>query len=92
MELEEVILSIIVSTGLVSNCVDNDYNSCVAHAVCYGFSMSPEVEEKHLHVELVSYGVLVQLVFDNKIKELKKLKKKIIKKIIKKIKKIFDKK
>ncbi|WP_300621006.1 hypothetical protein [uncultured Fusobacterium sp.] len=84
MELEEVILSIIVSTGLVSNCVDNDYNSCVAHAVCYGFSMSPEVEEKHPHGELVSYGVLVQLVFDNKIKELKK--------IIKKIKKIFDKK
>lgn len=50
--------------------------------------MSPEVEEKHLHGELVSYGVLVQLVFDNKIKELKKIKKKIIKKI----KKIFDKK
>ena len=46
--------------------------------------MSPEVEEKHLHGELVSYGVLVQLVFDNKIKELKK--------IIKKLKKIFDKK
>lgn len=73
MELEEVILSIIVSTGLVSNCVDNDYNSCVAHAVCYGFSMLHEVEEKHLHGELVSYGVLVQLVLDNKIEELKKL-------------------
>lgn len=72
-ELVEVVLSIIVNTGLVSNCVINDYNSCVAHAICYGFSMVPEVEENHLHGELVSYGVLVQLMLDNKIDELKKL-------------------
>lgn len=72
-ELVEVILSIIVNTGLVSNCVINDYNSCVAHAICYGFSMIPEVEENHLHGELVSYGVLVQLMLDNNIPELKKL-------------------
>lgn len=72
-ELEEVILSIIVSTGLVSNCVDNDYNSCVAHAICYGFSMLPKVEENHLHGELVSYGVLVQLMLDNNMSELEKL-------------------
>ena len=35
--------------------------------------MIPEVEENHLHGELVSYGVLVQLMLDNNIPELKKL-------------------
>lgn len=74
-ELVEVISSIIVNTGLVSNCVANDYNSCVAHAICYGFSMLPSVEEKHLHGELVAYGVLVQLYLDNNIEELEKLMK-----------------
>lgn len=72
-ELDETILSIIVTTGLVSNYVINDYNSCVAHAICYGFSQIKEVEENHLHGELVSYGVLVQLMLDNKIEEIKKI-------------------
>ncbi len=64
--LEEVILSIIVNTGLVSNHVINDYNSCVAHAICYGFTTLPKVEHNHLHGEIVSYGVLVQLMLDGK--------------------------
>lgn len=72
-EIEEVILSIIINTGLVSNHVINDYNSCVAHAMCYGFTTIPKVEEKHLHGEIVSYGVLVQTMLDDKIDELKKL-------------------
>lgn len=72
-ELEEVILSIIVNTGLVSNHVINDYNSCVAHAMCYGFTTIEKVEKNHLHGEIVSYGVLVQLMLDNKLEDLKKL-------------------
>lgn len=73
LDLDEIILSIIVNTGLVSNHVINDYNSCVAHAICYGFSTIDKVEKNHLHGEIVSYGVLVQLMLDNKIDELKKL-------------------
>ena len=72
-ELEEVILSIIINTGLVSNHVINDYNSCVAHAICYGFSSIPKVEHHHLHGEIVSYGLLIQLMLDNKLEELDKL-------------------
>lgn len=72
-DLEEVILSVIVNTGLVSNHLINDYNSCVAHAVCYGFTTIPKVEKNHLHGEIVSYGVLVQTMLDNKENELKKL-------------------
>lgn len=72
-DLEETVLSIIVNTGLVSNHVINDYNSCVAHAMCYGFSTMPKVEHNHLHGEIVSYGVLVQLMLDNNTKEIDKL-------------------
>lgn len=72
-DLEETVLSIIVNTGLVSNHVINDYNSCVAHAMCYGFSTMKKVEHNHLHGEIVSYGVLVQLMLDNDTKEIDKL-------------------
>lgn len=74
-ELEEVILSIIINTGIVSNHLEIDYNCCVAHALCYGFSIIEKVEHRHLHGEVVSYGVLVQTMLDNKIDELKRLLK-----------------
>lgn len=73
VELEKTILTIIVTTGIVSNYLEMCYNSGVAHAVCYGFSTVKSVEEKHLHGELVSYGVLVLLAMDNKYEEIKKL-------------------
>lgn len=72
-ELEEAILAIIVSTGLVSVHVINDYNSCVGHAICYGFSTMPKVEHNHLHGELVSYGLLVELMIDKNTAEIDKL-------------------
>lgn len=74
-ELAETILSIIVNTGIVSNHVINDYNSCVAHALCYGFTTLTKVEHNHLHGEIVSYGVLVQTMLDGKVEELDKLLK-----------------
>lgn len=74
-ELTETVLSIIINTGIVSNHVINDYNSCVAHAMCYGFTVLPKVEHNHLHGEIVAYGVLVQTILDNNIEELKKLLK-----------------
>ncbi|KEH97964.1 iron-containing alcohol dehydrogenase family protein [Clostridium massiliodielmoense] len=72
-ELEETVLGIIVSTGLASNYLDLDYNSAVAHAMCYGFTTLKQIEENHLHGEVVSYGVLVQLMLDNKLEVIDKL-------------------
>lgn len=64
-ELSQVILNIIVTTGLVSVLVDNDFNSAVAHAIYYGSTVLPEPEDKpRLHGQVVAYGVLVQLALD----------------------------
>ena len=43
--LEQVVLTIIVSTGLVSVLVINDYNSCLAHSIYYGCTMLPQGEK-----------------------------------------------
>ena len=72
-ELEETILAIIVTTGIVSNYVINDYNSSIAHALCYGFSTIHHVEVSHLHGEIVSYGVLVLLMVDGKTYEINRI-------------------
>ena len=42
-ELREVILGIIISTGLVSNFVQVDYTTGLAHAVYNGFTVLPEI-------------------------------------------------
>ncbi len=69
-ELGEVILAIIVSTGLVSNFVQVDYTTGLAHAVYNGFTVLPEIEENHhLHGEIVSYGILVLLTVDKQWEE-----------------------
>jgi len=72
-ELEQTILAIIISTGLVSNLVDNDYNSSLAHAVYYGVTSLGKAAENHLHGEIVSYGVLVLLTLDQQVKEMERI-------------------
>ena len=62
--LEQAALAIIVSTGLVSLLVLDQYNCAVAHSVYYGLVLLPGFEEKHLHGNVVAYGVLVQLAVD----------------------------
>ena len=65
MELEEVILGIIISTGFVSNFVQVDYTTGMAHALYNGFTVLPSTEHNHhLHGEVVSYGILVMLTID----------------------------
>lgn len=72
-ELEQVALDIIMLTGIVSNCEThinqpNDkyyYNSSLAHCVYYGSSLIAECEKKHLHGEIVAFGVLCLLTYDN---------------------------
>lgn len=81
-ELEQVALAIIVSTGMVSNFMTHEnqpdpsenyyYNSSLAHCLYYGASLLPECE-KHLHGEIVSFGVLCLLTYDEQFEELEKI-------------------
>lgn len=80
--LEQVALDIIISTGIVSNFETHEaqpdpkddyyYNSTLAHCVYYGVSTIPAAE-KHLHGEIVSFGVLCLLIYDGQIRERDKI-------------------
>ncbi len=73
-ELEEIILGIIVSTGFVSNLVNIDLNTGLAHAVYNGFTVVPQIEKYgHLHGEIVSYGILVLLAVDKQTEEFERI-------------------
>lgn len=74
-ELEQVILGIIVTTGLVSMLIEEKYNGALAHSVFYSLCLLPHIEENYLHGDVVAYGVLVQLAVDNQLKEAKSLQK-----------------
>lgn len=76
-ELQEVILSIIISTGMVSNFTTNKddlfyYNSSLAHAFYNGSTVVPATE-KHRHGEIVAFGVLCLLAADKNYKELDRI-------------------
>ncbi|NCC44144.1 MAG: iron-containing alcohol dehydrogenase, partial [Clostridia bacterium] len=73
-DLEQAVLANIVSTGLVSLMVIDDYNCAIAHSVYYGLVLLPGFEEKYLHGNVVAYGVLVQLAVDGDLEEAKRLK------------------
>ena len=52
-----------------------DYNSGLAHAVFYALTSYPVIEEKHLHGEVVSYGVLNLLLVDKNEEDFEKVYK-----------------
>lgn len=68
-EVEQVILSVVVTTGIASILLTAehiiDYNTGLAHAVFYALTSYPHIEERHLHGEVVGYGVLILLLVDN---------------------------
>ncbi|SDK92889.1 iron-containing alcohol dehydrogenase family protein [Natronincola ferrireducens] len=72
-ELQEVILNNIITTGIVSMLVGEEYVSACAHALFYGLTLLEEIEKHHLHGEVVAYGVLVMLMMDGQEEELHKL-------------------
>lgn len=76
-ELEQTILAIIVTTAIVSILVTKehtaDYNSGLAHAIFYALTSFKEIEEHHLHGEVVGFGVLILLLVDQNIDEFKKI-------------------
>lgn len=68
-EFKQVVLTIIVNTGMVSNLVDEFFNGGIAHSVFYGLTTLPSVEKDHLHGEVVAFGILVQLLIEEKYEE-----------------------
>lgn len=76
--LEQVILDIIVSTGIVSNMMTTTdsyyYNSTLAHCIYYGTTVT-EHGHSHLHGEIVSLGVLCLLQFENRPDEVNRIMK-----------------
>lgn len=65
--LEQVVLDIIVSTGLVSNMTTQMpnyyYNASLAHCVYYGSTVTKKGHQ-HLHGEIVALGILCLLTYD----------------------------
>ena len=65
---EEVVLAIIVTTGIASILLTKekkiDYNTGLAHAIFYSLTSDKNIEENHLHGEVVGFGVLVLLLVD----------------------------
>jgi len=74
LSLEQAVLANIVSTGLVSLMVLDEYNCAIAHSVYYGLVLLPGFEEQFLHGNVVAYGVLVQLMVDGDREEALRLK------------------
>ncbi|MDO4554339.1 MAG: iron-containing alcohol dehydrogenase family protein [Lachnospiraceae bacterium] len=76
-ELEQTVLAIVVTTGIVSIFLTRDftpdYNSGLAHAVFYALTSYPVIEEKHLHGEVVGFGVLIALLYDGQEEEFQKI-------------------
>ena len=67
-ELAQTVLAIVVSTALTSILVTQDriidYNTGLAHAIFYALTSFPQIEEGHLHGEVVGFGVLILLLVD----------------------------
>ena len=72
-EAEQIILAIIISTGMVSMLINPDYNGAVAHALFYGFTVLDGFEESFLHGDVVGYCTAVQLAIDNNMDEAKRV-------------------
>jgi glycerol dehydrogenase len=76
-DFKEVVLDIIVSTGIVSNLTSSKeyyYNSALAHCFYNAATVIPATH-KHLHGEIVSFGNLVQCAYDEQFELLDRLLK-----------------
>lgn len=75
--VEQVVLAIVVTTGIASIFLTKDftpdYNSGLAHAVFYALTAYPVIEERHLHGEVVAFGILLALLVDSQKEEFEKI-------------------
>ena len=81
-ELDECVLAIVITAGLVSNMTistDNAesfmYNSSLAHCFYYAATVIPACAEHHVHGELVSFGIQVLMALDKQWDNLKEFQK-----------------
>ena len=76
-DVEQVVLAIVVTTGIASIFLTKDYtpdyNSGLAHAIFYAMTSYPVIEERHLHGEVVGFGVLLALLVDRQYDEFEKI-------------------
>jgi len=72
-EFEQVVLIILVSTGMVSMLVNPEFNGALAHALFYGLTEIEGFEEKFLHGDVIGYCTAVQLILDNQEEEALKI-------------------
>lgn len=76
-EFEQVVLAIVVTTGIASILLTAehiiDYNTGLAHAIFYTLTSFPHIEERHLHGEVVGYGVLLLLLCDKQYEEFERM-------------------
>lgn len=72
--LENVMLIILISTGMVSMLINEKFNGAAAHALFYGLTNLSGFEEKFLHGDVVGYAAAVQLVMDGRTDEARKVK------------------
>lgn len=70
----QVLQTIIINTGFVSMMVGDENNGALAHGLFYGLTLLPEIEEKHLHGEVVALGVLALLAYEKNAIELNRMK------------------
>ena len=75
--VEQVVLAIVVTTGIASIFLTKDYtpdyNSGLAHAIFYALTAYPDIEERHLHGEVVAFGILIALLVDGQKEEFEKI-------------------
>ena len=69
---EEVILSIIMTSGLVSNFAAPEFNGHIAHQLFVELSDLPAAEQCRQHGGLVAYGILLLLLCDGQKEEFKR--------------------
>ena len=81
-ELEECVLAIVITAGLVSAMTISDdegksyyYNASAAHVFYYAATAIPRCGKRHIHGELVAYGILVLMAMDGQWEKLKEFQK-----------------
>ncbi len=76
-EFQQTVLSIIITTGIASILLTAehiiDYNTGLAHGIFYALTSFPHIEERHLHGEVVGFGVLILLLVDKQYDMFKKI-------------------
>lgn len=72
-KLEQAVLIILVSTGMVSMLINHEFNGALAHALFYGLTNISGFEEKFLHGDVIGYTTAVQLMLDGQPEEAQKI-------------------